>query len=271
MTEEISAVSGVRGADPRDQAVFQLWQQQIDQLRAARLAAEAISGVEPVAGVGSARMGGDAAGLSQRLGGLDAGTRAVDLDAIRVPDELVGAGQAARAGEALAELGVVTTLSQVAVAFTQARFSPGEIAESLGRFATNMTEVAEQLNRLPGVGPALEVFGGVGGIVTGLAGLKQVLAETRNEGPSLARGLEAAASAARLVSGVAMALAPVCAPLAAVGGTIALAGAALELGKLGWEKRPSSQASAGATPIISNNGANMVGLDLKQPWAWLTG
>lgn len=185
----------------------------------------------------------------------------------------------------LGELGVVGTLTQVAVAFSRTTFNPGELAESLGSFASNLTDVSEKLTAIPGIGAALAPFGGIGGIVTGVTQLKTEIASVREDGLNLGNGLGAAAAAARLVGGVAMALSPFCAPLAAVGGSITMAGAAFELGKLGYEQRGAvaeaarqaggtirqiGQQSEDVARLLSNNGAAAV-RDQPGAFAWMTG
>lgn len=215
----------------------------------------------------------------------------LDMNNTKVDVEAIGAQLASeemqRIGRALAEFGVVGTLTQAAVAFSQTTFDPARIAESLGQFASNLSNVTEQVSRLPGVGDALQVFGGVGGIVTGALGLKEELTRAQAEGAPKPQMLSLAASAARLVGGVALALSPFAPPLAAVGASVAMAGAALELGKLGWEHRDDLKKAAGfgrdrlaggLAQIVANNGANAVQVDVTKivgnngsnaPWAWL--
>jgi hypothetical protein len=226
-------------------------------------------------------------------GGIAAASQAPaapGLGGVKVPGtpSLSPTGRLKSAALMLGELGVVGTLSQVAVAFSQTTFKPTELAESLGKFASNLTDVGEKLNHIPGIGAALAPFGGVGGIVTGVQNLKTEIASVKADGLNLSNGLGAAAAAARLVGGVALALSPFCAPLAAVGSSITLAGAGLELGKLGWEQRgavkeaasEAGQAITGtarevarqtsdAVKIVSNNSAAAV--RDQSPFAWMTG
>lgn len=223
--------------------------------------------------------------------GAKAAPAASGMGEVQVPrtKAMSPTGRLKSAALMLGELGVVGTLTQVAVAFSRTTFNPTELASSLGTFASNLNDVGEKLNAIPGVGAALAPFGGVGGIVTGVNNLKTEIASVREDGLNLGNGLGAAAAAARLVGGVAMALSPFCAPLAAVGGSITMAGAAFELGKLGWEQRGAIQAGAEKTGqaiggavrtigkqsedvarLISNNGAAAV-RDQPGAFSWMTG
>lgn len=224
----------------------------------------------------------------------------LDFEGRKVDVEAIGAKlrteELQATGRALAELGVASTLTQAAVAFSQTTFDPAQIADSLGKFASNLSSVTEQVSKLPGVGEALQTFGGVGGIVTGALGLKDELTRAQAEGAPKPQLLSLASSAARLVGGVAMALSPFAPPLAAVGASIMMAGAALELGKLGWEHRDDlkkaartaaevlgkDHAAGGLSKIIANNGANAVQVDVTRivgnngaaavanpAWGWL--
>jgi hypothetical protein len=218
----------------------------------------------------------------------------VDLDNIDVPGaapaEHVGPVDAAKA---LGELGVIASLSQVALAYARTPVSFAHMAESLEAFASNLTKVTDQLHQVPGVGEALATFGGIGGVVAGVMGFKEELANIQQDGLNLGNGLGIASSSAQFVGGVATALSALCPPLAPVGASIMAASAALKLGKLGWENRSQLKAGAEAVgkavqqttrivgdkgaaivgnnsaAIVANNGANMVGQ--RRPWAWMTG
>lgn len=216
----------------------------------------------------------------------------VDFDKIAVPGAS-GAQQAGSSGlgdaaKALGELGVVSSLSQVAVAYARTPVSFSNLADSLEAFATNLTKVTDQLQHVPGVGEALLAFGGVGGVVSGVMGFKEELKSIQQDGLNLGNGLGVAASAAQFVGGVATALGTVCPALAPVGASIMAAGAGLKLGKLAWENRDKVKAGVEAAgkvvekavapivgnngaAIVSNNGANMVGGQAQGPWAWMTG
>lgn len=229
-----------------------------------------VSGAGPVARGPKPRIAGDRNGTGPLA--VEAATRwlnqvkPIDLDSIAVP-EPAGAngpngptGKVGEAARALGELGVIASLTQVAAAYTQTRVNFADMASSLEAFAGNMGRVSEQLAKVPGVSEALAAFGGVGGIVSGVMGFKEELASVKQDGLNMANGLGAAASAAQLVGGVATALGALCPPLAPVGASILAAGAALKLGKLGWENRDTAKSAAeGALKVISDKGAAIVG------------
>lgn len=215
----------------------------------------------------------------------------VDLDSIDVPGlpPTSGVQKIKDAATMLGELGVVASLGQVAAAYSRTPVSFSNMAESLGAFADNLKQVSEQLHSVPGVGEALATFGGVGGVVAGVMGFKDELQNIKQDGLNLANGLGAASSAAQFVGGVATALSALCPPLAPVGASIMAAGAALRLGKLGWENRDKAKLAAqdiadkaarivgdkgaaivgnNSAAIIASNGANMV---RERPFAWMTG
>jgi hypothetical protein len=254
-----------------------------------------VSGTGPVARGPKPRIAGDRNGTGPLA--VEAATRwlnqvkPVDLDSIAVPEAAGAKGPGGAppklgdAAKALGELGVIASLTQVATAYTQTRVNFSDMASSLEAFAGNMSKVSEQLARVPGVSEALAAFGGVGGIVSGVMGFKEELDRVKQDGLNLGNGLGAAASAAQLVGGVATALGALCPPLAPVGASIMAAGAALKLGKLGWENRDKAQSAAegalrvisdkgaaivgnNGAAIISNNGANMVG---DRAFNWITG
>jgi hypothetical protein len=220
-------------------------------------------------------------------------TPKVDFDQIAVPGGAsAGSAGLGEAAKALGELGVVSSLSQVAVAYANTPVSFAHLADSLGAFASNLSKVSDQLQKVPGVGEALLAFGGIGGVVSGVMGFKEELENVKQDGLNLGNGLGIAANAAQLVGGVATALGTLCPPLAPVGASIMAAGAGLKLGKLAWENRDQVKAGVEAAgkvvqqavektvqpivgnngaAIISNNGANMVGGQAQSPWAWMTG
>jgi hypothetical protein len=251
------------------------------------------------------RMRGDRNGtgplsLDAAVQGL-AKAKAVDLDAIDVPDipGVTNVQKVKDAATMLGELGVVASLAQVATAYSRTPVSFANMAESLGAFAENMTKVSEQLHAMPGVGEALATFGGVGGVVAGVMGFKEELQNVKQDGLNLANGLGVAASAAQLVGGVATALGALCPPMAPLGASIMAAGAALKLGKLGWENRDKVKVATqnlqsaverttrivgdkgaaivannsaalvanNSAAIVANNSAAMSG----RPFAWMTG
>ncbi|HEY9720475.1 MAG TPA: hypothetical protein V6D47_00565 [Oscillatoriaceae cyanobacterium] len=187
-------------------------------------------------------------------------------------------------GGSLEQLGVVASLKNVAAAYTQTTYAPGAISQALNHFATHLSSVAKQLDKLPGVGLSLQALGGVAGIVSGVKGLSETVASVKADGHNLQNSLHAASSAAKLVGGVAMALSSFCPPLAPLGGAISLAGAALGLGKVALEHRGelkqagakvadgAKQALDGVSRIISNNGSAAVKVDLAaKRFAWMTG
>lgn len=193
-------------------------------------------------------------------------------------------GSVENVGGTLEQLGVVASLKNVAAAYTQSTYAPKAISQALNHFADHFSSVAKQLDKLPGVGLSLQALGGVAGIVSGVKGLSETVASVKADGHNLQNSLHAASSAAKLVGGVAMALSSFCPPLAPVGGAIALAGAALGLGKIALEHRGELQAAGaglaagakqamdGAARIISNNGSAAVSVDLeKSRFAWMTG
>jgi hypothetical protein len=186
------------------------------------------------------------------------GDLSFDLDALAVP--LTPEAQAV--ANAIGELGVVHGVAQVAAAVARTPFGPDGLAASLGRFAENLTSVGDQLMAVPGVGDALQVFGGVGGVAAGALGLKRELDDIKARGLGPENALGIASRAAQLVGGFAMALSPLCPPLAAPAAALMTAGAALALGKLGWEHRDTPMR------IVSNNGASMVA---EPAWKWVTG
>jgi hypothetical protein len=211
----------------------------------------------------------------------------VDIDHIHVPgapEKPSGLSRLKDAAHMLGELGVVSAIGQVAAAYTRTTFDPGQIADSLGAFAKNLSGVADKLQQVPGVSEALSIFGGTGAIAAGALQLKSELEAAREKGPSLSAGLGAAAAAAQLVGGVATALTPLCPALAGAGAAILTAGAALKLGKLSWDNRQKAGQAIGAAKIISNNAANAVRSDVARivannganavkvdPFAWMTG
>jgi hypothetical protein len=295
MVDEIEGIGRKRLSD--EPMIWKPWQPPPGYVPPTKTddAVSGVSGAGPMARGPKPRIAGDRNGTGPLA--VEAATRwlnqvkPVDLDSIAVPEAAGAKGpggappKLGEAGKALGELGVIASLTQVATAYTQSRVSFSDMASSLEAFAGNMSKVSEQLAKVPGVSEALAAFGGVGGIVSGVMGFKEELDRVKQDGLNLGNGLGAAASAAQLVGGVATALGALCPPLAPVGASIMAAGAALKLGKLGWENRDKAQSAAegaikvisdkgaaivgnNGAAIISNNGANMVG---DRAFNWITG
>jgi hypothetical protein len=196
----------------------------------------------------------------------------MDINHLAVPLSPAAAATAL----ALGELGTVSAIAQVAGAIAGTPVSPDNLSAALGHFTDHLTLSSTAIGALHGVGEALQVFGGVAGVVAGAVGLKAELDDVRAKGLSPDKALGIAARAAQLVGGVAMALSPLCPPLAAIGASIMTAGSALALGKLAFDHRDdikraakkasdiAGQAATGirtaadqVTKVISNNGASM--------------
>ncbi len=256
-------IQGVGGPSDNDAPlVWKPWQPPVTgPLAVTEVAAiQAVSAVE--AAPAARRMSTDDLQLASRGWSAGAGGLAIDLDTIAAQVDSLNGPVAARA---LGAAGTITALSEVAAAYTRTTFSPDAIAASLGAFAENLATAGDRLAAVPGVGVALEAFGGVGAVASGVLTLRDELVGAAAQGrDGLARALGAATGAAKLVGGVAMALGAMVPPLAPVGAAILAAGAALELGKLGWEgreglKRAAGRAADGVSRIISNNGAAFSG------------
>ena len=219
-------------------------------------------GVEAVSGPAAARprMGTDDLQLVSAGWGASLGGPGFDFDALAAGVDRLNAPAAARA---LGAAGTVAALSEVATACARTTFSPDAIAASLGAFAANLAAAGDRLAAVPGIGLALETFGGVGAVAAGVLTLRDELVDATAQGRGgLSRALGAATGAAKLVGGVAMALGSLVTPLAPVGAALLAAGAALELGKLGWDgreglKAAAGRASDGVARIISNNGGTI--------------
>jgi hypothetical protein len=295
MVDEIEGIGRKRKSD--EPMIWKPWQPPPGYVPPSKPddAVGGVTGAGPVARGPKPRIAGDRNGTGPLA--VEAATRwlnqvkPIDLDSIAIP-EAAGtkgpngpAGKVGEAAKALGELGVIASLTQVAAAYTQTRVNFADMASSLEAFAGNMSRVSEQLAKVPGASEALAAFGGVGGIVSGVMGFKEELDRVKQDGLNLGNGLGAAASAAQLVGGVATALGALCPPLAPVGASIMAAGAALKLGKLGWENRDKARSAAegaikvisdkgaaivgnNGAAIISNNGANMVG---DRSFNWITG
>ncbi|MDB5095939.1 MAG: hypothetical protein JWM80_360 [Cyanobacteria bacterium RYN_339] len=202
----------------------------------------------------------------------DAGS--VVLDGLYVP--LTPEAQAI--ADAIRDAGTVSAVGQVAVSLTQAPIAPGQLAIALERFTKHLVDVSDTLLRLPGVGQALQVFGGLSGVAAGALALKQEIDDLETAGRGPQDALDIAARAAQLVGGFALALSPLCPALAGAGAVIMTAGAALALGKLGWENRDDLKQAAkivsnNTARIVSNNGSSIVSdHGFGSPaWSWVVG
>lgn len=295
MVDEIEGIGRKRNSD--EPMIWKPWQPPPGYVPPSKPddAVGGVSGTSSVARGPKPRIAGDRNGTGPLA--IEAATRwlnqvkPIDLDSIAIPETAGAKGpggptqQLGDAAKALGELGVIASLTQVATAYTQTRVNFADMAGSLEAFAGNLSKVSEQLAGVPGVSEALAAFGGVGGIVSGVMGFKEELANVKQDGLNLGNGLGVAASAAQLVGGVATALGALAPPLAPVGASILAAGAALKLGKLGWENRDKARSAAegalkvisdkgaaivgnNGAAIISNNGANMVG---ERSFNWITG
>lgn len=209
----------------------------------------------------------------------------VNLDQLSVPMDPAVIATA----NALGELGVVNGVAQVASAVARTTFSPDAIGASLGQFSEILANNTSKLMAVPGVGDALQAFGGAAGVAAGALGLKRELDEAKAKGLGPQQALGIASRAAQLVGGVAMALSPLCPALAPVGAVLMTGGAALSLGKLAYESRHDLAAGARKLGqkadrldrIVSNNGAAMVGAGAplkaisnhgaNEAWKWITG
>lgn len=287
MVDEIEGIGRKRKSDEP-----MAWKPWTPPVGAAPPAPSAVPAAGPAAPAAPRpRMTGDLNGTGPLKLPNPVALKSVDLDAIDVPGlpPTSGVQKVKDAAAMLGELGVVASLGQVAAAYSRTPVSFSHMAESLGAFAENLKQVSEQLHSVPGVGEALATFGGVGGVVAGVMGFKDELQAIKQDGLNLANGLGAASSAAQFVGGVATALSALCPPLAPVGASIMAAGAALKLGKLGWENRDKAKVAAqdiadktariigdkgaaivgnNSAAIIASNGANMV---RERPFAWMTG
>jgi hypothetical protein len=212
------------------------------------------------------------------------------LDPTTKPDGSPKASAAAEAAQRgglaltaarLGELGVVGALAAVAKAYTQTTFDPEAIGASLGKLVDNLQHVTGQLQALPGVGDALLALGGVGAIVSGVHGLCEGIAAAKSAEDTpekVQASLGAAAGAAKIVGGLALALTPFCPTLGAIGAILTAAGTAMDAGRAALENRvPLMRALKGvqfglaslvppgaklaidqASRIVSNNSAAMV-------------
>lgn len=268
MTREIGAIGDRR--DPDEPLVWQPWQPPVLPPQPAPSSGEE----EAVSGVSAAgsrrpvtaplqRDAVDTGDLTRNALSREA-LKPLDLNQVRVPLS----PQVEATADALGELGTVSAIGQVATAIARTPMAPDQLGTALGHFVDNLTRTSTQLLAVPGVGEALQTFGGVSGVVAGAVGLKRELEDVKARGlaPQQAAGI--AARAAQLVGGVALALSPLCPALAPVGAAIMTAGAALSLGKLALAHRDDLKSAAGkaarivsehGAAIVSNNAARMAG------------
>lgn len=292
MVDEIEGIGRKGKAD--EPLAWKPWQPPVTAAPAAAPARAPLPKPEAAPRMRGDRNGTGPLSLDAAVQGL-AKAKPVDLDAIDIP-HIPGVTNVQKVKDAatmLGELGVVAALAQVATAYARTPISFSNMAESLGAFAENMTKVSAQLSAMPGVGEALATFGGVGGVVAGVMGFKEELKNIKQDGFNMANGLGVASSAAQLVGGVATALGLICPPMAPLGASIMAAGAALRLGKLGWENRDKVKVatenvrsavertarivgdkgaaivSENSAAIIANNSAAMSGGG--RSFAWMTG
>lgn len=180
-----------------------------------------------------------------------------------------------KAGKALGAVGVVAALGELGSMLAKSPVDLSGVIGCLGELGQNLASAAGELAKFPGLTKALQVFGGIGGVIGGIMQLKDTLADMKENGASLSNITGALAGGATLVGGVCMALTPIFPPLAAVGAGLTLAGAALNLGKLAidnWDgiKQTGAQAveavGAGVKTV-----ANAIGDGASRAWSWLSG
>lgn len=186
-----------------------------------------------------------------------------------------------KAGKALGAVGVVTALGELGAILAKSPVDISGAISCLGELGTNLASAAGELAKYPGLTKALQVFGGVGGVISGIMQLKDTLTDMKANGATLSNITGALAGGCSLVGGVCMALTPFFPPLAAVGAGLTLAGAALNVGKLAidnWDTvkeyggKAASAVASGARAVggAIADGASAVGGAAKSAWNWLT-